>query len=121
MHQGDQKIGGFNGINPLKSIETYNPKTNTWRRLCPMLTHRSNLCLEVIEDNFYVVGGFMGITNTHCAEVYCPRTDTWRYICKSKMSSVGMSSCVVSGIPNMVDFTFPRDSLPQYRVERDSK
>ncbi|XP_060950445.1 kelch-like protein 10 [Limanda limanda] len=112
-------IGGFNGVHPLKSVETYNPKTNTWRRLSPMLTHRSNLCLEVIEDNFYVVGGFMGITTTNCDEVYCPRTDTWRYICRSKMCRVGMSSCVVSGIPNMLDFTFPRDSLPQYYVECD--
>ncbi|XP_060936185.1 kelch-like protein 10 [Limanda limanda] len=108
-------IGGLNNVNPLKSVETYMPMTNTWSMLCPMWIQRRNFCLEVIEDQFYVVGGSNSRTkkNYH-AEVYDPHTDRWCSISDSNMSYNGMSSCVVSGIPNMVDFAFLRDALPRF-------
>ncbi|XP_062250372.1 kelch-like protein 10 [Platichthys flesus] len=107
-------IGGLSNVNSLKSIETYMPETNTWSNLCPMWIQRRNFCLEVIEDQFYVVGGSNFRTKSYHAEVYDPHTNRWFSISDSNMSYNGMSSCVVSGIPNMVDFAFPRNALPRF-------
>ncbi|XP_062250371.1 kelch-like protein 10 [Platichthys flesus] len=107
-------IGGLRNIHTLKSVETYMPETNTWSDLCPMCIPRRNFCLEVIEDQFYVVGGSNFRTKSYHAEVYDPHTNSWFSISDSNMSYDGMSSCVVSGIPNMVDFAFPRDALPRF-------
>ncbi|XP_035018046.1 kelch-like protein 10 [Hippoglossus stenolepis] len=108
-------IGGLRNIRPLKCVETYMPKTNTWSMLCPMCIPRRNFCLEVIEDQFYVVGGSNFRSESYHAEVYDPYADRWCSISDSNSSYSGMSSCVVSGIPNMVDFAFPRDSLPLFK------
>ncbi|XP_019957067.2 kelch-like protein 10 isoform X2 [Paralichthys olivaceus] len=107
-------VGGIRGVHPLQSIETYEPQTDTWILLCPMMISRRNFCLEVIDDKFYVVGGSNVRKRSYHAEVYDPETDIWSSISDSKTSYDGMSSCVVSGIPNMVDFAFPRDSLPLF-------
>ncbi|XP_035018043.1 kelch-like protein 10 [Hippoglossus stenolepis] len=112
-------IGGLSNVNPLKSVETYMPLTNTWSMLCPMWIQRRNFCLEVIEDQFYVVGGSNFRTKSYHAEVYDPYADRWCSISDSNMTYNGMSSCVVSGIPNMVDFAFPRDSLPLFKKSRN--
>ncbi|XP_062250370.1 kelch-like protein 10 [Platichthys flesus] len=107
-------IGGLRNIHPLQCVETYKPRTNTWSILCPMCIPRRNFCLEVIEDHFYVVGGSNFRSKSYNAEVYDPHTNSWCSISDSKMSYYGMSSCVVSGIPNMVDFAFPREALPRF-------
>ncbi|XP_047194393.1 kelch-like protein 10 [Hippoglossus stenolepis] len=54
------KVGGFDGISHLSNVEAYHPQSNTWQLLSPMCSQRSSFCLEVIEDQFYVIGGFDG-------------------------------------------------------------
>ncbi|XP_060936187.1 kelch-like protein 10 [Limanda limanda] len=107
-------IGGLRNVHPLKCVETYMPETDSWSDLCPMCIPRRNFCLEVIEDQFYVVGGTNFRTKSYHAEVYDPQTNSWFFISDSSMSYNGMSSCVVSGIPNMIDFSYPRNDLPDF-------
>ncbi|XP_053270297.1 kelch-like protein 10 [Pleuronectes platessa] len=105
-------VGGCDGNSRLATAETYNSRTNTWHSLSPMLTRRSNFCLAVIQDKLYVVGGYDGSSITQMAEVYNPLTDLWSNISMPEISRSGASSCVVTGILNMADYTLARDSLP---------
>ena len=41
--------GGFNGTRRLSSIERYDPDTEEWRPLPPMLNARSNFAMTVSE------------------------------------------------------------------------
>ncbi|XP_062234774.1 kelch-like protein 10 [Platichthys flesus] len=105
-------VGGCDGSSRLATAETYNSRTNTWHPLSPMLTRRSNFCLDVIQDKLYVVGGYDGTSITQMAEVYNPLTNLWSNISMPEISRSGASSCVVTGILNMADYTLARDALP---------
>ncbi|XP_035000956.1 kelch-like protein 10 [Hippoglossus stenolepis] len=110
-------VGGCDGHSRLATAETYNSQTNTWHQLSPMLTRRSNFCLDVIHDKIYVVGGYDGSAITQMAEVYNPRTNVWYEISMPDIPRSGASSCVVTGILNMADYTLSRDSLPYLNLD----
>uniref|UniRef100_A0A3P9DJW6 Kelch like family member 10 n=1 Tax=Maylandia zebra TaxID=106582 RepID=A0A3P9DJW6_9CICH len=94
-------VGGFDGNNYLRTAEAYNPHTNTWNLVFSMLTPRSNFGIEVIDDRLFVVGGFNGFTTTSDVEYYTALTNEWYEAC-----------CVMSGLSNLTEYTFPRDFLP---------
>ncbi|XP_060951326.1 kelch-like protein 10 [Limanda limanda] len=109
-------VGGCDGQSRLSSVESYNLQTNTWHQLSPMLTCRSNFCLDVIQERLYVVGGYDGAFVTQMAEVYNPHTNAWCNITMPDFPRSGASSCVVTGIFNMADYTLSRDSLPHLNL-----
>jgi hypothetical protein len=49
-------IGGYNGIEPLTTVEVYIPATNRWRTMTGMPTARS-LVGGAIDGKLYAVGG----------------------------------------------------------------
>ncbi|XP_045930745.1 kelch-like protein 10 [Micropterus dolomieu] len=104
-------VGGFDGNNRLRSAEAYNPETNTWHAVSSMLTPRSNFGIEVIDDQLFVVGGFNGFTTSYNVEFYDATTDEWSEACDMEIFRSALSCCVVYGIPNITEYTFPRDSL----------
>lgn len=86
-----------------------------------MLTPRSNFGLEVIDDHLFVVGGFNGITTTYNVEYYDALADEWSEACDMGIFRSALSCCVVRRLPNMSDYTVPRDALPLLLFEDESE
>uniref|UniRef100_A0A8C6WRA1 Kelch like family member 10 n=1 Tax=Neogobius melanostomus TaxID=47308 RepID=A0A8C6WRA1_9GOBI len=105
-------VGGFDGNVRLHSVETYNPGNNTWREVAPMLTPRSNFGIEVVDDRIFAVGGYNGFTTTFNVESYDPLLNTWTVVCDMDVFRSALNCCVISGLPNMSDYTVSRDALP---------
>lgn len=81
-----------------------------------MLTPRSNFGIEVIEDRLFVAGGFNGISTTSKVEYYDVDTREWFEACEMGIFRSALSCCVVSGLPNMAEYTVPRDTLPRFQM-----
>ncbi|XP_008433405.1 kelch-like protein 13 isoform X2 [Poecilia reticulata] len=65
--------------NIMTSAYSYDPVTNTWKRLANMQEPRSNFSLVVHEERLYAIGGDKEIdTNTDSVEMYKPDSDSWR-------------------------------------------
>ncbi|XP_053094715.1 kelch-like protein 10 [Pangasianodon hypophthalmus] len=104
-------IGGFDGANRLQSIEAYNPRTNSWRMLASMFNPRSNFGIEVMEGRLYVVGGYSGEGTTSNCECYDEDTDDWFNVRDMNIFRSAVSCCVISGLPNVTEYTVTRDGL----------
>ncbi|XP_039877373.1 kelch-like protein 10 [Simochromis diagramma] len=113
-------VGGFDGNNRLRTAEAYNPHSNTWNLVSSMLTPRSNFGIEVIDDRLFVVGGFNGFTTTSNVEYYDTLTNEWYEACNMEIFRSALSCCVVSGLCNMTEYTFPRDFLPLANVPEEA-
>lgn len=81
-----------------------------------MLTPRSNFGIEVIEDRLFVAGGFDGSTPTSKVEYYDADTREWLKAHDMGIFRSALSCCIVSGVPNIADYTLPRDTLPNLQV-----
>ncbi|KAK2848767.1 hypothetical protein Q5P01_008601 [Channa striata] len=110
-------VGGFDGNNHLQSAEVYNPQTNAWHTATSMLTPRSNFGIEVIDDLLFVVGGFNGATTTYSVEYYDVTMNVWFEARHMEIYRSALSCCVVPRLPNMTEYTFPRDSLPLFHLD----
>ncbi|XP_041868448.1 kelch-like protein 10 [Melanotaenia boesemani] len=112
-------VGGFDGTNRLCTAEAYNIQNNTWENLPSMMTPRSNFGIEVIEDKLFVVGGFNGFTTTYNVECYDATLDQWSEACDMSIFRSALSCCVLSGLPNMTDYSLSRDALPLLHFEEE--
>ncbi|XP_028276131.1 kelch-like protein 10 [Parambassis ranga] len=101
-------VGGFDGTDHLRTAEVYNPHTNTWHNVSSMMTPRHSFGIEVVEDRLFVVGGFS--TSTSNVEYYDSETNEWSQACDMDVDRSALSCCVLSSLPNMTDYTIPRDS-----------
>ncbi|KAK2858779.1 hypothetical protein Q5P01_003399 [Channa striata] len=110
-------VGGFDGNNLLQSAEAYDPQTNAWHPASSMLTARSNFGIEMIDDHLFVVGGFIGAATTYNVEYYDITMNVWFKACRMEVFRSALSCCVVPRLPNMTDYTFPRDSLPLFHSD----
>ncbi|XP_014189885.2 kelch-like protein 10 [Haplochromis burtoni] len=113
-------VGGFDGNRRLRTAEAYNPQTNTWNLVSSMLTRRSNFGIEVINNRLFAVGGFNGFTTTFNVEYYDASTNRWFKACDMGIFRSALSCCVVSGHPNLSDYTIPRDSLTCLNVPEEA-
>ncbi|XP_053737900.1 kelch-like protein 10 [Synchiropus splendidus] len=105
-------VGGRDGQQVLSTVEAYNPRTRAWRTVSPMAKPRQYFGVAVVEDILYVVGGFNGRSFTNRVESYNTQADTWSLTSNTKNLRGAWGCCSVSGLPNMADYLFPRDSLP---------
>ncbi len=109
-----------NGPFGLSTVEVYDPKTNTWRRVADMPTSRAVPATAVVDNKIYVIGGYSGIDrrivnlkNLDVVEMYDPQTDTW--VMKQGMSiprkqfGVGV---VAGKIYAIGGYVHPRDQKP---------
>ena len=71
-------IGGFEQGSALRTVEAYDPKTNTWTKKTDMPTPRTLLATSVVDGKIYAVGGGnLGQWALPTVEEYDPMTDTW--------------------------------------------
>lgn len=87
-------VGGHDGPLVRKSVESYNPETQTWTSVSDMAMCRRNAGVVAMDGLLYVVGGDDGSSNLASVEVYCPKTDSWMML-PSGMS-IGRSYAGVS-------------------------
>ena len=79
-------MGGHDGPHVRKSVEYYNPDTNSWTIVADMSLARRNAGVAAVDGLLYVVGGDDGTINLSTVEVYAPRTDSWTLLL-SQMST----------------------------------
>ncbi|XP_044764254.1 kelch-like protein 17 [Coccinella septempunctata] len=87
-------IGGSSLFAIHAECEVYNPKTNTWSAIAPMLWRRSRTGVTSLRRLLYVVGGYDGASDIATAECYNPLTKTWFPITPmgTKRSCLGICS-----------------------------
>ena len=84
----DGKIYAIGGAGPvyeaLRTVEEYDPTTDTWTTKTEMLTARQCLSASVVNGKIYVIGGgdsssttYMEVETFSTVEEYDPATDTW--------------------------------------------
>ena len=71
-------IGGYNGDAQLNSVERYNPSSNTWTAVSPLIHRRSALSAVVYCQRLFVLGGYDGEGFLSTIEEYIEEKDCWR-------------------------------------------
>ncbi|KAM9824389.1 kelch-like protein 10 [Neosynchiropus ocellatus] len=102
----------------LRCVEAFNPKTNTWHTMFPMIKPRVLFSVHVVEERVFAVGGTEGsiLLGQAPIEYYDAKSRRWLTACPMNKSRWGMSCCVVTGIPNIIEYIVPRDSLPPLKL-----
>jgi kelch-like protein 17 (actinfilin) len=94
-------VGGGSLFAIHSECEVYNPKTDTWSVISPMLWRRSRSGVTGLRRLLYVVGGYDGNSDLATAECYNPLINTWSPItpmgtkrsCLGKESPAAARSC----------------------------
>ena len=60
--------------------ECYNPRTDRWVPIAPMVYRRSRSGVSSLGKLLYVVGGYDGASDLASAESYNPQTNKWNAI-----------------------------------------
>ncbi|KYF91454.1 hypothetical protein BE20_14615 [Sorangium cellulosum] len=64
-------------VEPVDTVEAYDPETDTWTPRASMATSRAYHTATLLPDGeVLVTGGMAGIRTLSSAELYDPRTDT---------------------------------------------
>lgn len=58
-------VGGFNGSLRVRSVDVYDPISDTWNACTSMEARRSTLGVAVLNSLIYAVGGFDGSIGKH--------------------------------------------------------
>jgi N-acetylneuraminic acid mutarotase len=93
-------IGGrWGGQGNLRTLEIYDPATNTWTRGRDMPTARGGITASAVGGLIHVTGGEdLGSSRTYEQhEVYDPATDTWATYPRLPTSRHGLASAAVDG------------------------
>jgi hypothetical protein len=64
-------LGGYNGIDPVPTVEVYDPATNMWRTVTGMPTARWAPGAGAVSGRLYAVGG-QGEATLATTQVYIP-------------------------------------------------
>ena len=71
-------IGGRSANVNLRTLEEYNPATDTWLPKADIPTARRGLASSVLNGKIYAIGGWSGVNSlTSVVEEYDPVTNTW--------------------------------------------
>ncbi|XP_037926856.1 kelch-like protein 17 [Hermetia illucens] len=91
-------VGGGSLFAIHSECECYNPRTNTWMPITPMLWRRSRSGVTSLQKLLYVVGGYDGVTDLSTAEFYNPLNNKWTEITPmgTKRSCLGI--CAFDGL-----------------------
>jgi len=106
-------VGGFDGVNRLRTAECYESETNSWKAIANMINPRSNFGIEVIDQQIVAVGGFNGFQTTFNVEAYDQETDEWYELADMSIFRSALACCVVSDLPieDMKRYAAPRTGM----------
>ena len=108
-------LGGLSRTSAVSCVWRYDPISNTWSEVSPMLTGRAYSKTGVINNKLYVVGGVSGyrggLTPLQSAEVFDPDTGLW-----SEVPSMPFSKAQVMPAGFLADLLKPiATGLTTYR------
>ena len=69
--------GGFDDNAPLNSVEVFNPTTNQWSNIKPMMSPRGGVGLAPLSGNLVAVGGHNGSEYLRSVEIYSMSDERW--------------------------------------------
>ncbi|GAA6222721.1 kelch-like protein 33 [Lates japonicus] len=82
----------------MKSVYSYDPVQDSWKRLADMQEFRSNFSVVAHEGCFYTIGGDKELnTNVDSVEKYNPNTDSWSFVQPLDQALSGYAVSVVDG------------------------
>lgn len=61
----------------LSSVEYYDPATNAWKTVAPMISKRAGARAGVVNGHLYIVGGFDGSNYLSTIERYDQHKNEW--------------------------------------------
>ncbi|XP_035255267.1 kelch-like protein 10 [Anguilla anguilla] len=104
-------VGGFDGAVRLRTAEAYSPLADRWRPVRGTARPCSNFGLAVLDGRLLTAGGLEAFATTDCVRSYDDATGRWTKVKRMKHSRGALSCCVVSDLPNITQYTVPRNSL----------
>jgi kelch-like protein 17 (actinfilin)/kelch-like protein 20 len=93
--------GGSSGntvtSNHLRSVERYDPSTNSWETVAPMSTTRRGFVVAELDGKLYAVGGIVEGGSTDSVERYDPATNAWEPVAPMQQVRQYLSAAVLDG------------------------
>uniref|UniRef100_A0A914CAG8 BTB domain-containing protein n=1 Tax=Acrobeloides nanus TaxID=290746 RepID=A0A914CAG8_9BILA len=115
-------IGGFNGIDRLRTVEVFDAQKSTWSEVAPLNNKRSALCAAALGECLYVCGGYDGISSLSTVEIFNPSTNKWKFgkvmkrqRCAAGVAVIGGCLYIMGGHDGMSIF----NSVERYNSEKD--
>ncbi|XP_058818193.1 kelch-like protein 17 [Topomyia yanbarensis] len=91
-------VGGGSLFAIHNECECYNPKTNAWMTISPMISRRSRAGVAALRKLLYVVGGYDGENDLASAECYNPLTNEWCNITPMGTKRSCLGTCAFDGL-----------------------
>eukprot|EP00927_Polykrikos_kofoidii_P047849 TRINITY_DN42133_c0_g1_i1.p1 TRINITY_DN42133_c0_g1~~TRINITY_DN42133_c0_g1_i1.p1 ORF type:complete len:413 (+),score=76.48 TRINITY_DN42133_c0_g1_i1:179-1417(+) len=88
--------GGRRGANELRSIERFDPSSQAWEVVPPLMVPREWACAAVVEGRIYVCGGW-GDVPLRSVERFHPSAGTWEAMPPLSVARWGAAAAVVTG------------------------
>nr|XP_032629777.1 kelch-like protein 7 [Chelonoidis abingdonii] len=82
----------------LNSCEVYDPATETWTELCPMIEARKNHGLVFVKDKIFAVGGQNGLGGLDNVEYYDIKMNEWKMVSPMPWKGVTVKCAAVGSI-----------------------
>lgn len=76
------------------SVERYNPNTDQWTMVAPMINCRDAVGATCLGDKLYAIGGYDGTKYLSAVESYDPEKNKWEEV--ASLNSGRAAACVVS-------------------------
>lgn len=92
-------VGGYFEYREVKFVEQFDPKTNIWKNVAPMLHGRVAPALCALNGCLYAIGGkeFIGNRSLSLVEKYDPSTDSWEEVTKLNHARSHAGAVAVNG------------------------
>ncbi|KAL1464852.1 hypothetical protein WDU94_004463 [Cyamophila willieti] len=91
-------IGGGSLFAIHSECECYNPRTDRWMPISPMLYRRSRSGVAGLGKMLYVVGGYDGASDLASAECYNPMTNKWTPVTPMGTKRSCLGTCSFDGL-----------------------
>ncbi|KAJ7396269.1 hypothetical protein BTVI_146770 [Pitangus sulphuratus] len=82
----------------LNSCEVYDPATETWTELCPMIEARKNHGLVFVKDKIFAVGGQNGLGGLDNVEYYDIKMNEWKMVSPMPWKGVTVKCAAVGSV-----------------------
>ncbi|KDQ71532.1 kelch-like protein 10 [Zootermopsis nevadensis] len=99
------------------TVEVYDPVTNRWTFVAPMLCGRRNHCCVAFHGSLYVLGGDNSTYNKLITEKYDPAEDTWTEIPHINYHSTCLKAEVIDKLIVICDYF---DGIKIYNEEENT-
>ncbi|CAI6361911.1 unnamed protein product [Macrosiphum euphorbiae] len=92
-------VGGYFEYREVKFVEQFDPKTNIWKNVAPMLHGRVAPALCALNGCMYAIGGnqYIGNHSLSLVEKYDPSTDSWEEVAKLNHARSHAGAVAVNG------------------------